>query len=125
MNEAHDMAIMLSGEKIKELSHEINVLLKLRKDVRASQVKLLSESLGVDVEQTIKDYHNLVETCSLNRYGQPQPRIRIKHVRLSSQEIDMTFRQIISVSDKEKCIPTPILLKIYDALNFIHPKFVE
>uniref|UniRef100_A0A6C0JWR4 Uncharacterized protein n=1 Tax=viral metagenome TaxID=1070528 RepID=A0A6C0JWR4_9ZZZZ len=122
MNESHEMAIMLSGEKLKELGHEIYILTKLRTDVRASQVKMLSESLGIDVEQTIRDYADLISVCNKNRQGQPF--ILIQHIKGSSRE-SFSFRKIIAIDDKERCTPTPLILKIYDALGFERPEFVE
>jgi len=124
MNESHEMAIMLSGEKVVEINNQIKDLTRLVKERRLSQAKLLSESLGVDVQQTMKDYYDLVLSCNkaLTLSG---PYIRVYGIRSSPTSFDVSSSKMIGLGNKDKCTPSPTILKIYDIFGFRHPYFSE
>ena len=122
MNADIDMAIMLMQEKIQEAGHEAVKYTKLRSKLRKTQVGLLNESLGIDVEKAIKDYLHFVRLTSVS-YSRDDFNIRISYIRSDTNSYMPTCTRYIKQEYIDKCIPSPTVLKIYDALGFIHPKF--
>lgn len=121
-SETHDMAIMLMGEKVNERVAEMRQTMKELSDLHKAHVSLINEALGVDIDKMIKDHYECVMTCSNRNALDP---IAIHHFHKVSHPYAITYGRIIERSDKEKCTPSPILLKIYDKLGFMHPKFKE
>uniref|UniRef100_A0A6C0JQZ0 Uncharacterized protein n=1 Tax=viral metagenome TaxID=1070528 RepID=A0A6C0JQZ0_9ZZZZ len=121
MTEDLDMAIMLMQEKIKEAGDEAVKYTKLRSRLRKAQVQLLNESLGIDIEKTIKDYFQFVRLTSVS-YSRDDFNIRISYIRSDTNSYMPTCTRYIKQEYVDKCIPSPTVLKIYDALGFIRPK---